>query len=228
MILDFNGIPGCGKSTISKELVRYLSNLNYDVIFLQDKIVKLSKCKMLIPFMFLSEIFHGVGPVLSAYYGFYKSLPLKNRKTKHMTLAAIKNAVLAYRTIRKNRMSYIITDQCIIQNIVSCFYDQTIKDEKKVEKLLNVIDTKFKGLVLVNIDIDINIAQIRIKDRKTVGGRLDLLKGNQLHSMLLKQTDLFNIIRSVYKGKAINIDSTTSPLLNVQKIIEYINGDTKK
>ena len=81
---------------------------------------------------------------------------------------------------------------------------------------------------MVNIDIDINIAQIRIKDRKTVGGRLDLLKGNQLHSMLLKQTDLFNIIRSVYKGKAINIDSTTSPLLNVQKIIEYINGDTKK
>lgn len=224
MFIEFNGIPGCGKSTICKRLIASLVDSGEDVLFLQDNIVKISKYKAVIPFLILAEVVHGAGVIVRAYIDFYNSLPVKNIETIIRTFAAMKNAMLAYRMCRKNETTIIISDQCIVQNIVSCFYNHPIQNDVVIENLLNTVGSKIGLFVEMNVEIDIETANNRIQDRNTKGGRLDHLRGNQLTDMLSKQAVLLKHVRTLNNGLSVTIDSSISIDDNVKVLNDYIKG----
>ena len=224
MFIEFNGIPGCGKSTICKKLIACLDESGENVLFLQDRIAKLAGQKATLPFLIFIEGLHGAGAIVVAYLKLYKSIPYRHRETLIRTFAALKNAVLAYRMCRKNKDVVIISDQCIVQNILSCFYDCPIQNGAVIEELLNTISSKLGLFIAINVEIDVETASSRIQDRNTVGGRLDLLRGNHLTETLSRQSTILKQIRTLNRGIAITIDSSESPDDNAKLLFDYIKG----
>ena len=215
-IIEFNGLPGCGKTTSMIEIRKRLKHL--DVRELNaNKLIECAGSRKEI--LFSKE--------LRSYYFLFLRLfflikPVTRERYRMLQMTfrywcGIKNA-----RSKGNKPEICILDQGVIQGFVSVSYQGNIKNEKKwltyIKKIMGGLD----NVIYVNCEIDPAGARTRMKGRKKKISRLYLINNDQkLDQVLFLQNCQFGKIRTAVSGNAVKINMYDTAEDNAKKIVSY-------
>lgn len=221
-IVEFNGLPGSGKSTVVSELNKKIQSegkriCDFTTYFRKYKSNKKVNIKSILNIncMCIKYIFY---ILIFSYLQEERFL----NKVK-VSLSTIKQFLILNYCYSVEQYEYIILDQGTIQNLISIAYDKKVTALKYVEKIFSVIDKTFLNFYIVNTDIDNKSIILRLGKREHGTSRLDLLKNVDLINIINIQRDNFNYIRSSnIILKSINIDTNKDISENVKIVRNFI------
>lgn len=212
IIIDFYGVPGAGKSTISHELVKVLKSNGATVISpsyeLDHQKNKINR--KLIKFILSTKW-------ILKNYNEFQDIKTIFKHSKREYLSDIVNICYKkYYVDKYSSCDYIIFDEGFAQSAVSaCFFN-----EINVQKAYDIITKKIK-MPIVNILMIINDKNAieRIAKRGTFDSRLDKErnKNNQL-IMIKKFSEICNSLRV---KKVLKIRGDNKTVTNINIIKEY-------
>ena len=222
LILEFNGLPGSGKTTVSerfKEL--YGEELDIDRKFnCYDSGKSGWRC-------YLSFIVKG--DLIQLFNLVRYSLSLKRPGLFMHILRSVYIFSISYRRfVEQKKEKWMISDQGIVQAVISMCYPQEFKGGKLPEKILKRMFSKY-NIVVVNCISDTEISTERILSRKKqTKGRLDKLDEAQLRKALEIQENSFECVRGILNRinvKQIDIDMKCTSEENAEKIYRELKGE---
>lgn len=214
LVIEFNGIPGAGKTTTMYEMRKTLKAMKVREISPQEVVAHQINYKEIL----LSK------KIRDAYIIFLKACflisPITIERLKYMNFTF--NYWLGVKKLEIYKKGICVLDQGIVQGFVSMAYQGKIKNEKMYYGYLERVLSGLDNIVCVNCNIDVDTSKIRMKTRKSRGGRLYEIKSDkQLTEVLLLQNKQFEKIRRKAVKKAITINMDNDVQYNVGKIIEY-------
>ncbi len=229
-LIEFNGLPGCGKTTTVDELIKIFQSVQVnaatldDVYFYKEK-NKFSKLITLLLAVFSIKEFN-INFSIIRYF-------LKFNFTIERFIYMLR-LIKVYYQIRKVMMSgsynVIILEEGIIQYIASISHIDNIKDEDMLKELVEKIFRKFRRVLCVNCELDISEVIKRIRQRNLCNRRFDIMADEDLYNGLLANKVAFEIMKKSNHGKEqVEIHMVDSPDFNANKIFEkyckYISND---
>lgn len=225
MLIEFNGLPGSGKTTITHEIIDLLSNNGYQAIDLQQTIREVSKKRFKVFLITLLGLFRGG---IKLFFLYRKCLRLVKNKAKgssKIIFNSLKNYSICIHLFRKSKEHLIVSDQFIIQSIVSLFYTSMPNRTEAIQSIVDYEEKCFCSCIFVDVKIDFCGAAERIKQRKTDGGRFDKLNEQELLDTIEKQKGLFELIRNnIQRENCITVDSSFPARDNALLILEYLEA----
>ncbi len=219
-IIEFNGLPGTGKTTIAKKLGAVLTDSCLDVVYYSDyyKTFCHDRIKQV-----LGVCRH---PFLTIKYSMLlfkltRGCQLKRLNKKYI-LASILNFPGKITLANRQDIDTIIVDQGIVQEILSIFH--SVNTDADFSTLFKFLHQEFSTLMIVNVDLDIDKNQERINKRQDgaswYDGMNDLEKQKQ---ELISEGITINKIRS--HNTLVRTVSIVSEKIddNVSDIIRMLN-----
>lgn len=221
--IEFNGIPGSGKTTICKSLSSELTKQGVNIEALQDYSFYYSKHKVKRIIDSLFEIAFVKHITLYAFIEIFRNCKFKNVKIQLVTL---RNYLLLHRCLRIKKDCILISDQCIIQNVLSCFFDIEISSTCNLSESLETISYSLPMTLSVNVIAEPSVADERMNNRNTREGRLDWLSSEDRIKILEIQKKNLDYLNKTTEGFIhISLCSEKSVDENIKKIIDFIyNG----
>ena len=220
LIVEFNGLPGAGKTTLVRMLQQKLLSRGNDPI--------LSYNRVRYQFRWYLPLF------MPSYFSLIHDINVYSRqfasKSKLLLRLAYVYYVKMYRNFVSDKLnSTLLIDQGTIQSLVSLSYQEKIKNKYVLEQILQ--DSRFDTLpiIIVNCNIDILDSINRMHSRpQREGWRINDLNDNDLQNTLFIQAENFSILRSSIKKiypyiHMIDIDTQEPLQNNVDKIIQFID-----
>lgn len=220
IIVEFNGLPGSGKTTITRQLRKELLKDGKSVLlqYFKNKwdkncysmLFRPSYWRLIVEMFNYSKSFHPNGSL-------YHSLLLAS-------------FVRMYRGFVKTSVDgYLILDQAIIQLYISLAHQDELLCTPKLEKLLKLNRLYDLPIVIVNCNVNEVLSNQRIENRRLNGSRVESMSIQERYSTLEIQTRNFNIIRDVVRRlypDLLYIDIDTSEPLDrsVEIIMSNIDG----
>lgn len=184
-IIELYGLPGCGKTTLCNRLHEKYPKTTIDVELIWDG-QKLYRKILEIPFWILVKLcwLFIISPKLprkewNIYIGFLVHLG-------------------AYSYIKKTKYKYLLSDNGLVQDMVSLFYKKESSFSKKHLKAFYNIAKEYDNSFQIFCDIPVNMSLERIRKRNRNKGRLDLISNDKmLAESLTTQSDFFNKMNEV-------------------------------
>lgn len=219
-IIEFNGLPGTGKTTIAKKLGEVLTDSGLNVVYYSDyyKTYCHNRIKQV-----LGVCSH---PFLTIKYSMLlfnltRGCHLKKLNKKYI-LASILNFPGKITLANRRDIDTIIVDQGIVQEILSIFHSvDTDADFSAVFKFLH---QEFATLMIVNVDLDIDKNQERINKRQDGASWYDGMKDLEIQKQeFISEGITINKIRS--HNTLVRAVSIVSERIddNVSDIIKMVN-----
>ena len=218
LIVEFNGLPGSGKTTLANMLKSKFEALGLPVHtrYYRYPLPKRRYLPLIMP----------------RYYGLLfdinrLSKTLSSKKELYIKLSFI-NYIQMYRDfITDKKDEIMIVDQGLIQSLISLAYDDIINNVHPLKHLL--YDSKLFDLpiLFVNCYLEPEESHNRIKTRplKKGGFRLEYVDDNKILDILRTQENNFNIIRKEIESNAsnsyIDIDMKATIDINIDKLLNY-------
>lgn len=183
-IIELCGIPGCGKSTLSRELA-------------DDKKMEIGSIGDLLAFYKKKNIFLNIRTfpykafirLITAYFVF----PKLKLKDWYLYVDFVKIIIL-YSVVRNiNEYKYIVVDGGIVQSFIGLFFQrEECFSKKSMERILAFMNCfPAVHVCFCNIPVEETIKRIRMRNRKY--GRLDVIADDKLlDKKLTKQSILFD------------------------------------
>ncbi len=217
IVIEFNGLPGAGKSTTTYEMKKRLRERGIKEFPPQKVIAQHVSYKEIL----LSK------DIRKVYLVFLKMLwlirPFSKERWRFM-----ESTFRYWYGVRKLEMEsngqtgVCILDQGVIQGFISIAYQGRILDEKKYCKYIRQLMEDFQYVVSINCIVDVGTAKQRLKSRKLSGGRLYQIKSDkELEKTLLHQKKLFEKVRKISIKNSLDIDMKEKAEYNAEKIIDY-------
>ena len=219
-VIEFNGLPGTGKTTIANYVESLLKDSGLDIsreYYKRQKhknnrtLLVSAKHLLLITKLFLLSLF---------------ICPLRKRVNGIVAFAKYIRMYDDYS--KRDGGSILITDEGIIQAISSIYHRDRIKNKRIINVLLRIINNN--GLSIVRIDCTSNVAlsSSRIIERGLTGARLDSLGYQERIEALATQSFNFGVIRerasNLLSWDCINVDTSLRPEVNAQVICDVFNS----
>lgn len=191
-ILDFYGLPGSGKSTISHSLAMSLRKKGYSVL---EPSWKLD--------MDTNKILRQVKKIMLSFLYYFKDKTIIKKTTEFignndlnlvqkMKLYINILYTMQYVTNNKNKYDYMILDEGVIQAVVSLYMLSNNDNYKAyLEFLFSKIKIEIKPIYLFS---DIEITLKRLDCRKNGNSRVDRVPKNNRKVMLKKIESICNDI----------------------------------
>lgn len=186
MIIEFYGVPGCGKSTAA-EIVekKYLSNRtiysSYEIIeeIKQKKIKHYRILEKTIPqkptIKELIELFIYIKDKKAIFY--WCKLWVMLKASFSFFVRSLEIMALYQFCEENHKDDIIIIHHGIIQNLISFVYINPIPSIEKFSKYAtNII---FKEISYIHLGIEVDSALIRLRNRKNQHGRLPKIKSDK-------------------------------------------------
>lgn len=154
------------------------------------------------------------------FLSFFCVLPVKAPNKCYRMYLLILNYILFAECTKEYPDAFVVADQCFIQEIVSCFYDQHIFNKKAIKSLVSMIHNNY---YVINSNVSVDIASQRIINRKNGESRIDTLEKEEVIRTLLVQKENFKDVWElieIEKIPFINIDTMLMPSQNVEMILE--------
>lgn len=220
IIIEFNGLPGTGKSTIVNELKRLLEKDGYRV----EKGY----------YHRIWEKFHYPFIIIPFCVTLYLKICRFSNSLKPRKYRTHQSGVVYYTRsyLKANKYcssDFILIDQGIIQDIVTiAWLDKILPDD--ISPLSSVI-MKIKKMnvkfLRVDCDNNIDLSEKRIIERPSKNHLFESFNSKSLRKALETQGDNFEIVRSLFNKYevnplSINIDTSVNPNENAIKIKKTI------
>lgn len=218
-IIEFNGLPGTGKTTIAR--------------ILGDKLIKDNKGP--IHYYYYRYMFHTnrFSFLLSPRYSllFCKlwlfSRRFKEAATFNFLFSVIRFVRMYHHYLEDNINGYLIVDQGFVQSLISIAYNERFPDINGFSKIIRDCDFARLPILYLNCSCNpvVNIERLRYR----VGNysRIQNLQNDELKKVLNIQNDNLSILRSVLVDYCPNaqflcVDTERrSPEENAAKIFDY-------
>lgn len=219
MIVEFNGLPGSGKTTITKKIVELLFQNGQkafvwdDLTYGKNKSILFKIVKYLISINII-DLYYLLMITLSA------SEKLNIQQLKRILTA--ERICMAYKLINDSHDYYII-DQGIFQSIISIIHTYNISNSYRFIKYSNLLLNKFTCLHINTISTpEIALDRIRFRNFEK-GSRFNYIADDSelLHLLSKLKTNIL-ILRDNIKLDSIDIDISVDPLLNARFIVDKI------
>ena len=180
-IIEFNGLPGIGKTTLANELIKQLRESGcvcYKSFYRYDYQRRFLDFTILLS---LKRLYLAFRLILCSCY-------LGNIVERLQSINTVLRYIRMYQQFRRKRKNgeFLIVDQGIVQGLLSLFH----KDEiSRKEQLLSIIQQicNSTSFVVVNCLNLTDLASQRIVERKKSGGRLDVMKDDERDETLRLQ-----------------------------------------
>ena len=221
-IIEFNGIPGSGKTTIANELNNILRKEKKSVCLYSDYYKRNCHNRL----KQIKEVCFYFLPFIK-YFSLLMKIT-KKIKRDHITFKYILSSAVNFcgkiDLYRNSKVDYIIIDQGIIQEIESIFFLNEFDTE--FDDIFRLINKYFERTIIINTEIKIEIACDRINTRKNGTSRADGLKNyEEQRKMLEHENRVFEKIRkSNHIIQAIKIKPNNIKD-DVNTIIEYMRKE---
>ncbi|MDW0116278.1 hypothetical protein QTL97_04985 [Sporosarcina thermotolerans] len=221
LIIEFNGLPGSGKSTLSNRLLNKLQIMGIKAEQSDYFINSLNAGKYT---KYLRLFKYGGVKVPIYLLSFLISIkPISIARIKY-----IKSIYLFYLIYKKYSINgdydAIVVDQGIIQAIVSSVYLDKM-DAGKLAELLNKLNLKELNYLVVDCISDELMSSKRINSRKLEQGRFDFMEIDCLRKNLEIQSSIFAEVRSCLNIKDIDrvgLDMRTPINTNTNILYEIV------
>lgn len=218
VIIELNGLPGTGKTTISHHLQSSLSDLGYSTMRLYTT-TWFNSLGISVFFTFSSFILFWI-----LLWTFRDIKPLK---IKIKCIVGFMFYFRMYRQFMKDKpCDYLIIDQGLIQECISIIYDKKEFNFGRISNITNYL--KKHGIEFCRVDCILDPATSceRIEKRPTHGSRLDNIDKNCLFSALEDQSNVFINVRNAFNlggiAPALIINTKDEPITNSQIIARFV------
>lgn len=227
VFLEFNGIPGSGKTTLSDRVIENMKGASYTVESYHQLIKKPTRnnLKRLVRYLFSIK--------LSSFKIGYLALMylITNKKFNHENGLRVISLIVLFNFYQKKSLAndeeVILVDQGLVQQMVSMLFESELIAEKYVKKLIRYTQKKDMGIFIVNIDLDINESFERLTKREGNISRIQKLKKDTAMHTLIMQQNNFNKIRKIIREldlESIAVNTQGSIETNVLLLENYIKG----
>lgn len=210
IIVEFNGLPGCGKTTIKNQLSIYLSKAN-----IRFEEFNCFKIKSIFPYLLNIKVIKLY--FLLRHYSISTRGAIDNRHIKYVLFFYI------LYTHYNRKDGILLVDQGIIQSLLSISHMSVIKGTTYLSKILNFTES-IKGFVVINCKNDAEVSFDRIKGRELNGCRLENFEDAKLYKALKTQKDNLEVIRNGIPMSISSLELNTLNTIenNARQIYEYI------
>lgn len=220
MVIEFNGLPGTGKTTVAHSLKEILDS---------EYIVQLKYCcerPRLI--RYASYFFDGSAKLYVLAYKYTRRATKQYKKSNLKYIGILIAYYRAYRSFLKTKKDEVlIVDQGILQALISIHHDTYIVDSKYLKRIFQFLYKKNIHITVVNCESNTQLSFQRIKSRNTDGGRLDVCDDAERKRILKIQEQNFMIVRaacaSIMKNSVqLDINTIELPYENALKILDCL------
>lgn len=216
IIIEFNGLPGSGKTTIAKCLKEELEKERHKVYlnYYRSSFDNNYYSMLLHPSYWLI--------ILKAYI--YSNTFSYTKKIKRSFQLA--SFVRMYRIfVKDNDNAFLLSDQAIVQLFISLAHSKKLSDSPTFKSVLREIMLDTLPLVIVNCEINKDFSNFRIESRQKNGCRVESMTKQERLKTLDAQIVNFEFIRRELKEASpntiqINVDTS----LPVRQSIEMIKA----
>lgn len=218
IIIEFNGLPGVGKSTVAKELEQLIQERG---ITCYRSYLKRPINKRVVSLLFSPELFRLLPSVLRysrkyrggfSKYRYVLGFLMICRQYRHF-LTDVKSGVL-------------VIDQGVAQEYISIAHVETICNSEHLLKTTNAV--KKDGISFIRVDCDVQEKKVfeRLKERSNGGSRLECNEDAEIYRLLKIQQNNLQIVRETMDNSVINahitIDTLNSPRENAELIWNFV------
>ena len=223
-IIEFNGLPGVGKSTIT----HYLEELaNKQGIPFYKKYYRYSFEHRTISLL-LRPLLFSLLPSIMLYANCYRSGMQKNRYI--VGFLAYVREYLDFKKDIKNGL--LVSDQGIVQDFISIAHDSSIKDLGTVSSILSKLEKR--NIRFIRVDCNLSEVDVlnRLRNRVNGGSRIEKNDDDEVIRLLNIQKRNLELVRQELNKSSesfhITIDTSVSPYDNACFIWKMIYGKTEK
>ena len=217
-IVEFNGIPGSGKTTISRELEKELKNKSLKIINEKDIFNDNNKVSNL---FCLKNAKINMTILLLAI-----DILIKNRQkgTLINAIKIIRYNNIIYKNYKNKEYDYIILSEGMIQFLSSLFDNNKYDNKKNISKIAKGLSRIYRSILYVNCDIRESEAFLRISNRTSKPNSVDLMDRNELGIFLEERKYALESIRMIFDSLNCNITLNTEDSIkkNIKIILKQI------
>ena len=207
-IIELYGLPGCGKTTLCEKLINYFPQKIIDVesIWLNFREQSVIRQISAIPFKTLTKLLF-----------LFLLSPKLSKKELNIYIGFFVH-IMAYSYVRKTKYEYLISDNGLIQDVVSLFYKKESKFSRKHVTVICSLLKDFDNSTQIYCDIPVTLSLERIRKRNRNKGRLDLISENKkLLGALTIQSDFFRKVNDMLRFHKVDycVLNMNADMLNV-------------
>lgn len=217
MIIEWNGLPGTGKTTVAGEVKNILEQNEINCILKHQRPkTKIQK--------YFSYLFDGSLHLHYLARKYAKSIQGKNVREKIQISSLLVYYYRMYLDFQKSCPNKVLLiDQGIIQGLISIAHTDPIKNRKTLENVVRFISKKI-SFFIIDCELNPQLSFERIRIRNTNFGRLDNCEDVELKKNLDIQAENFKIVRDVIKRQTLyphkEIDTSLDPHFNAELIVK--------
>lgn len=209
-IIEFAGLPGCGKTTLCNQYIDYLSKFGH--VFKYTDIIKILGFGPLKPmikfFEFVLPTSGSFSGMLSEFSGIYEG----NSEYPCLVIKTLYNYCLLIQKLFPN--SYIVLEEGFVQTLTSVPHLSDLKDDCIFNSVIEMIQSKLE-IFVVDCRCDSQIAAIRLRQRDTMD-RFNMIKDDKelLAAYETKQKNLNIVLKKFDKKIEINMNNNMDKVYN--------------
>ena len=223
LIIEFDGLPGCGKSTICRQLKKKLEELGHDVCFsYRRKFTPRNQYWL----FFNPKFWHVI--LSSARFSRFM-----DKRQSLSRLVFTPYFIRMYNDfISDSKNGILLVDQGIVQSILSLAHTDSIPTSNSLNQLIAACKMETIPIILINCQASLNVVNTRMIKRPNDYSRIGKLpKEGRLQSLKIQESNLSYILKCLTKVFP-NISqfciNTENPVENnVNDIITFITNRLK-
>jgi len=222
IIIEFNGLPGSGKTTVAKHLLGILRQKEIRAENIDNIKKKLKKDNK---YWYLKHTnLKDIIIIIHLIFLLIKTKPFQKKRIRY-----IKTMYLLYliynKKLKNVEYDIIVVDQGIVQAVISFYYLDGLSNNSYKKVLLRLLNNLYQQLLIINCSIDPVNTMNRIAERDNNERRFDNMTYDDLEKNIQTQVHMFNQLRSsqLENFNKIELNMDNNPAINSETIYERIS-----
>lgn len=219
VIIEFAGLPGSGKTTLSNELINELTKRGYNVVSRRDllRFKYINNVHITVLYiLFKPSLWKDVFKIIN----FSKQFPNNNERRLYVKkLIVLYSKLISFNKEKeKFKKTILILDEGFVQYLTSIPHDFTLDNSKKIIELCNLFNN-LNNIKTINCSISIEKAADRILSRKKNNDRFLLTNQDAILKLLsIKRANIGTVLNNVTHD-IINFSCSENDNTNIETIL---------